>query len=118
MKLEAYWCEQDGLANKVTLDLPGAPGGFRVEQAVRLLPTHLQELIDRGSLHLACFGQLRHLDSTLQEGDRLELVGPVLLDVKAERSARVKAARNRERGPYNRSFSGQSKSDATKSTEL
>lgn len=108
MKLDAYWCGIDGLTNKVSLELTERLGaGATVGRAVELLPADLKRLVCDGTLQLACFGQHRSLESALVEGDRLELLGPVLLDVKAERSARVKAARARERGPYNRSFSGQ-----------
>lgn len=108
MKLDAYWCGIDGLANKVTLELAESLGeGATVGQAVELLPADLRHLVRKGMLQVACFGQHRSLESALLKGDRLELLGPVLLDVKAERSARVKAARARERGPYNRSFSSQ-----------
>jgi putative ubiquitin-RnfH superfamily antitoxin RatB of RatAB toxin-antitoxin module len=107
MKVEVYWCASSGSLESLGLEVVAEPGQLpKVAHALALLPDFLQERIERTELQVACFGQARHLDSPLQEGDRLELLGPVLLDVRAERAARVKAARSRERGPYNRSFSG------------
>jgi putative ubiquitin-RnfH superfamily antitoxin RatB of RatAB toxin-antitoxin module len=85
-----------------------AAGSLTMAAAVALLPAALQSRLNSGELQMACFGQTRNMESPLEEGDRIELLGPVVLDVKAERSARVRAARARARGPYNRSFSGSS----------
>jgi putative ubiquitin-RnfH superfamily antitoxin RatB of RatAB toxin-antitoxin module len=110
MKIEVFWCASDGSVQRVALDLEASQEiSNTVGQAIALLPESLKQAVQSGALHLACFGQHRSLESPLLEGDRIELLGPVLLDVKAERSARVKAARARERGPYNRSFSGLAK---------
>ncbi len=110
MRIEVFWCAHDGSVQMLALDLGGSQNPLNtVGQVVNLLPDSLKQEVHCGALHLACFGQHRSLESPLIEGDRIELLGPVLLDVKAERSARVKAARARERGPYNRSFSDPAK---------
>jgi putative ubiquitin-RnfH superfamily antitoxin RatB of RatAB toxin-antitoxin module len=107
MKIEVFWCEPGGDLETVSIEVPEIAGeALKVEHAVSVLPERLRLKVLKGELHLACFGQHRNLDSPLIEGDRLELLGPVVLDVKAERAARVKAARARARGPYNRGFSG------------
>ncbi len=110
MRVEVFWCTSDGSVQMLALD-PGVlrDGSRTVGQAIDLLPEPLRQAVQRGALHLACYGQHRSLESPLLEGDRIELLGPVLLDVKAERSARVKTARARERGPYNRGFSALAK---------
>jgi putative ubiquitin-RnfH superfamily antitoxin RatB of RatAB toxin-antitoxin module len=111
MQVDVFWSDHLGQLqkNSLTLELAEATT-YRVGDVISKLPASLQDQISAGFLEIACFGLLRTVESPLLAGDRIELLGPVLLDVKAERSARVKAARARERGPYNRSFSGVSTS--------
>jgi putative ubiquitin-RnfH superfamily antitoxin RatB of RatAB toxin-antitoxin module len=120
MKVEVYWCNSDGSLARAVLELPlGQASLCTIAQALLAgqasgqLPRDLPAKIQSGAFEVACFGRDRSMDSLLSEGDRIELLGPVLLDVKAERSARVKAARARERGPYNRSYSGPTKPTRT-----
>jgi putative ubiquitin-RnfH superfamily antitoxin RatB of RatAB toxin-antitoxin module len=107
MEVKVYCCSPKEGLQCLILDLFLGPGKVAtVEQVLAKLPEPLRAQVQDGGLHIASFGQLLSLQSPVGENDRLELLGPILLDVKAARSARVRAARARERGPYNRSYSG------------
>jgi putative ubiquitin-RnfH superfamily antitoxin RatB of RatAB toxin-antitoxin module len=106
MHFEVLWVDGNGLLQqRVRLVARQAVVADVLEQ----LPEAIRADVAAGRLKPAIYGHAVPLRRVLKVGDRIELLGPVLLDVKAARNARVKAARARERGPYNRSFPGQSK---------
>lgn len=85
----------------------GAQGRvLAVREVLQELPEALRARVENGELAMASHGQTRAMDSLLRAGDRLELLAAIQMDARAARAARVKQVRSRQRGPYNRSFSG------------
>jgi uncharacterized protein len=55
-----------------------------------------KEGLDLGRLGLAVFGRLAGRETPLRDGDRIELLRPLLMDPRQARAARATAARKRE----------------------
>ena len=110
MEVEVYWVDLEShKIKRLSLEIkPKLLGKVSVTEVLDQMPEMLALGIRQKKLKLACFGRTLHLNDVLAHGDRIEVLGPILVDVRAERAARVKMVRDQQRGPYNRSYSAKS----------
>lgn len=100
VRVEIVWVEADGSIGRSAIRLPA---GSRVGDALAVLADHergaalLGELA-RGRLTAAIFGERCDGATLLQEGDRIELLGPLAIDPKLARRRRAQAPAVRRRG--------------------
>ena len=78
-----------GHCERVVLDLPT---GACVGDALRESGMGTEQALPDGITAVAVFGVVADLQVTLQEGDRVELLRPLLIDPKQARRRRAKAA--------------------------
>lgn len=78
-----------GRCERIVLDLP--PGAC-VGDALRESGMGTAPALPDGIIAVAVFGVVVGLQATLQEGDRVELLRPLLIDPKQARRRRAKAA--------------------------
>lgn len=72
--------------------------GTSVRQLLHLMGLEqVSVAIEGGRLGLAIYGKRAWLDDILADGDRVEVLAPILADAKAARVARVAADRSRRR---------------------
>jgi len=98
---------EGGIAISVVYALPErqtivplrVPAGTNVEQAVTLsqLPSRFPE-IAAAPLHCAIFGRVVPLSQVLQEGDRVEVLRPLLIDPKEQRRQAAQARQGTQKG--------------------
>lgn len=74
------------------------PAGATVDDALSALgdtrAAALRARIDDASLAVAVYGKPRALQSVLRDGDRIELVGPLVVDPQTARRQRVRQRRS------------------------
>lgn len=74
------------------------PAGATIDDALSALgdthATALRARIDDASLAVAVYGKPRTLHSVLRDGDRIELVGPLVVDPQTARRQRVRQRRS------------------------
>ncbi|HEY0878157.1 MAG TPA: RnfH family protein [Zeimonas sp.] len=95
MHVEVAWVQCGRVVSR-PLELPA---GARVDDALAALgeplAAALLERIARRNLSIAVYGKPRSRQAALHEGDRIELVGELVLDPKVARRLRVQQRRDK-----------------------
>lgn len=99
MKVELAWVEAD----RVVLRALELPAGATVDDALSALgeplAASLRARLGDARLAVAVYGRPRASDSTLHDGDRVELVGELAVDPKTARRQRVRRLRDEGADP-------------------
>lgn len=94
MRIEVAWVDDgEGVAVR-PLELPaGATAGEALDALGDPLAATLRTRIGNGALALAVYGKPCALDTVLNDGDRIELVGALVIDPRTARRERVQQRR-------------------------
>jgi hypothetical protein len=95
MRIEIAWADEGRAYTRALEVAPGTTIGDAIAAAVEagVIDAPMRERIGQG-LEIAVFGKRRESGDTLFEGDRIELLGPLVVDPKLARRRRAQVRRD------------------------
>ncbi len=94
LRIEIAWVDDDGAVVVRALELPaGATPADALDALGDTVAARLRARVGSNELAVAVYGKPRALDAVLNDGDRVELVGALVIDPRTARRMRVRQRR-------------------------